>query len=130
MALTPDETEELRRIHVLGQFGKLPATMQARYEELRNRDDHLEIAEPTLDVEWMPVQRSRENALDDAVDALLSLGADEGFDGHGHLDSSDSAPGMSIADMAQLEAAVSGNDFYVPSPYTGGFAPSSWYGSN
>jgi hypothetical protein len=130
MALTPDETEELRRIHVLGQFGELPVTMQARYEELRDRDDHLEIAEPTLDVEWMPVQRSRENALDDAVDALLSLGADEGFDGHDHLDSGDCAPAMSIADMAQLEAAVSGNDFYVPSPYTGGFAPSSWYGSN
>ncbi|MBV9872215.1 MAG: hypothetical protein JO214_16515 [Frankiaceae bacterium] len=134
MALTPDETEELRRIHVLAQFGELPDPMQARYDELRERDDHLEIAEPTLDVQWMPVQRSRENALDDAVDALLSLAAAEeeyeGIDVDVDIADEVSTDGMTIAQMAQLQAAMSGNDFYVPSPYTGGFAPSSWYNKN
>ncbi|MBV9485887.1 MAG: hypothetical protein JO246_07495, partial [Frankiaceae bacterium] len=108
--------------------------MQARYDELRERDDHLEIAEPTLDVQWMPVQRSRENALDDAVDALLSLAAAEeeyeGIDVDVDIADEVSTDGMTIAQMAQLQAAMSGNDFYVPSPYTGGFAPSSWYNKN
>jgi len=127
MALTPEETEELRRIHVLAQFGDLPMTMLSRYEELRNRDGQADIAEPTLDVEWMPAQPRREEAMDDAIEILLSLTEEEEADDFARLltDSVDTS-GMSLAAMAQLEASMSGNDFYVATPYTGGFAPSTW----
>jgi hypothetical protein len=136
MALTPDETQELRRIHVLAQFGDLPDTMRSRYEELRGRDEQVEIAEPVLDVEWMPVQRTRDDSLDDAIDTLLSLTEDETEDADddalsllsGLASEQVDTSGMSIAAMASLEATMSGNDFYVASPYTGGFAPSAWYG--
>jgi hypothetical protein len=74
MALTPDEDEELRRIHVLSQFGELPETMRARFRELRSRDTHLEIAEPTLDIVWVPRQQAPESELadlDDVDDLVL-----------------------------------------------------------
>jgi hypothetical protein len=69
MALTPNEDEELRRIHVLSRFGTLPDTMYARFSELRARDVHAEIPEPTLDVQWIPTQRNPDEAIDDLLDA-------------------------------------------------------------
>jgi hypothetical protein len=68
MGLTPDENEELRRIHVLSQFGELPETMRARFTELRARDVNLEIPEPTLDIQWIPQQRGRDDAMDNLAD--------------------------------------------------------------
>jgi hypothetical protein len=53
--------------------------MQARFNELRARDERLEIPEPTLDIVWMPQQRSRDDAMDDAIDALVSEHQDCGF---------------------------------------------------
>ena len=70
MSLTPDEDEELRRINVLAQFGALPELMIQRFVELRSRDRRMEIREPTLDVRWVPQQRSRDDALDDLPQAF------------------------------------------------------------
>jgi hypothetical protein len=52
LPLTPDEDEELRRIHVLAQYGELPEAMQERYRELRERDQRREIAEPSIESYW------------------------------------------------------------------------------
>lgn len=67
MSLTPDEDEELRRINVLAQFGELPELMVQRFVELRSRDRRIDIREPNLDVQWLPVQRTRETAMDNEV---------------------------------------------------------------
>ena len=72
MGLTADEDEELRRIHVLSQFGELPETMRSRFSELRARDDRSDIPEPILDIQWVPQQRRR----GDAVDSLLNVDID------------------------------------------------------
>jgi hypothetical protein len=69
MPLTPEENQELRRIHELSEFGELPETMQSRFRELRARDEHLEIPKATLDIQLLPRQRSRDDALDDAIEA-------------------------------------------------------------
>jgi hypothetical protein len=111
MALTPDEHEELRRIHVLAQFGDLPDIMQARYRELRARDDSLDIPEPTLDVEWMPIQRNREEAADDAVDALLAIVDDE----------------TDRVTVGPFEPAFARPDAYVVPSRFNGFVPSQRY---
>lgn len=71
MALTPDEVEQLRRLHVLSEFGDLPAQMQSLFDELRARDSSAEILAPTLDIQFFPPQRT----LDDALDNLLNLAA-------------------------------------------------------
>jgi hypothetical protein len=76
MPLTPDEVEQLRRIHVLSQFGELPEAMTALLEELRARDTGGEILAPTLDIQLIPQQRTRENALDD----LLSISEDDEYE--------------------------------------------------
>jgi hypothetical protein len=72
MGLTADEDEELRRIHVLSQFGELPETMRSRFNELRARDDRSDIPEPILDIQWVPQQRRR----GDAMDSLLNVETD------------------------------------------------------
>lgn len=73
MALTADEDQELRRIHVLAQFGDLPETMLARFRELRSRDRRQTIREPTVDIEVLPRQRTSEED-DDVVETVLTLG--------------------------------------------------------
>ncbi len=65
MPLTAEEVEQLRRIHQLAQFGELPATMQALFDELRARHADEELIAPNLDVQVIPRQRTREEALDD-----------------------------------------------------------------
>lgn len=65
--LSPEEDEELRRINFLAQFGNLPDLMIQRFMELRSRDRRMDIREPTLDVQWIPQQRGREFAADDAA---------------------------------------------------------------
>lgn len=69
MALTPDEVEQLRRLHVLSEFGELPAPMQSLFDELRARDTSVEILAPIVDVQFVPRQRG----LEDALDNLLNL---------------------------------------------------------
>lgn len=114
--LTSDEKEELGRIHTLRQFGELPVPMQQRYDELRARSDALVIPEPTLDIQWLPRQPGRAHSLDDLV-----------------TPSDDKAevalpnPRTSLAELAAFEAQLSGEKYYVASPHTGGFTPSSWY---
>lgn len=68
MPLTADEVEQLRRIHVLSQFGELPASMQSLLEELRARDGGAELGAPALDVRIVPRQRSRDDAVDNLID--------------------------------------------------------------
>jgi hypothetical protein len=114
MALTPDENEELRRINVLAQFGELPPTMQARFTELRNRDELLEIPEPTLDVQWMPLQRSRDDALDD-----LTAELDQDLDDENELEHDD---------MTTFEIALGDTQSYVVTPAPACFVPSRRYG--
>ena len=72
--LTPDEDEELRRINVLAQFGELPDLMVQRFVELRSRDRRTDIREPTLQIQWIPQQRSRDDALDN-VESPVSTSA-------------------------------------------------------
>jgi hypothetical protein len=126
MALSPQEDEELRRIHTLAQFGALPDTMQARYSELCGSADQISIPEPTIDVTWTPANR-RAHADDDItlyedVDmAAVYAGLDNG-------PRNPNPRSMSIAAMAEFEAALTGIEDYDPSPHTGGFAPSTWYG--
>jgi hypothetical protein len=115
MALTPDEHQELRRIHVLAQFGDLPEIMRARYQELRDRDEHLEIPEPTLDVEWMPVQPTRDEALDNFI---ANLDADDEADDDAELE-----------DMSAFETSLRQDTPYVVGPPVGGFVPSQYFGS-
>jgi hypothetical protein len=125
--LTPDENEELGRIHTLSQFGELPATMQQRYDELRARSETLIIPEPTLDIQWVPQQPTR----DDAIDDVMGLAADEADDEQAPepVVAEVELPNQrtSLADMAAFEAQMSGDEYYVASPHTGGFTPSSWY---
>lgn len=138
--LTPDEVEELGRIHTLAQFGELPAATMQRYEELRARSDAAVVPEPTIDIQWMPLQRSRQDAIDD----LLGL-YDEDEDVPAPVQPPSPfvsvAPPVvaqvelpnthtSLADMAAFEAQMSGDAYYVASPHTGGFAPSTWYRSH
>lgn len=124
MALTPHEDEELRRIHTLGRFGELPATMQSRYDELRSRIGHESIAEPTLDVHWLPVQCGRDDALDDRSDDWFAL--DDCATGE-PVALPDAARRTSLADIAAFEAQLAGDELYAASPHTGGFVPSTWY---
>jgi hypothetical protein len=65
MPLSAEEVEQLRRIHVLAQFGKLPAPMQALLDELRARNTGGEIIAPSVDVRLIPHQRTHEEMLDD-----------------------------------------------------------------
>ena len=65
MPLTAEEVEQLRRIHVLAQFGELPAQMQALLEELRARDTGGEMIAPTLDVQVIPQPRDELDELDE-----------------------------------------------------------------
>jgi hypothetical protein len=99
--------------------------MQQRYEELRARSEAVVIPEPTLDIEWVPQQRTRADALDD----LNRLYADEvGEPAVAEVELPN--PRTSLADMAAFEAQMSGDEYYVASPHTGGFTPSSWYRAN
>jgi hypothetical protein len=66
MPLTAEEVEQLRRIHVLAQFGELPAPMQALLDELRARDTSGEIIAPNLDVQLIPRQLTRDDEYVDA----------------------------------------------------------------
>jgi hypothetical protein len=123
--LTPDENEELGRIHTLAQFGKLPTTMQQRFDELKARSETMIIPEPTLDIQWMPQQRTREEALDD----LMALYAADDEPAPEPVVAEVELPNThtSLADMAAFEAQMAGEEYYVASPHTGGFTPSSWY---
>jgi hypothetical protein len=127
--LTPEENEELGRIHTLAQFGELPATMQQRYEELRARNEALVIPEPTLDIVWMPQQRTRADALDD-LNRLYAQEVEEPTPKPVVAEVELPNPRTSLADMAAFEAQMSGDEYYVASPHTGGFTPSSWYRSH
>jgi hypothetical protein len=71
MALTPAEDHELRRIHGLGKFGELPDTMQARFRELRERDQRRGVREPELDVQW-PVHPSAARRLEEPAETHLA----------------------------------------------------------
>jgi hypothetical protein len=64
MPLTPAEVEQLRRIHELSLFGELPAQMQSLLDELRARDNHAELVAPILDIQIIPPQLGRDDALD------------------------------------------------------------------
>jgi hypothetical protein len=94
MALTPEEVEQLRRLHVLSEFGELPAPMQSLFSELRARDTSIEILAPILDVQFVPRQRS----LEDALDNLLNLA-----DLEASLEAQDDADGSYDLDEAALE---------------------------
>jgi len=63
MPLTPEEVEQLRRIHQLSQFGELPQSMQSLLDELRARDGQAVLIAPVLDIQILP-QRTRDQALD------------------------------------------------------------------
>jgi hypothetical protein len=83
MALTPDEVEQLRRLHVLAEFGDLPAQMQSLFDELRARDTNTEILAPTLVVQFLPRQRSRDEAIDNLLDLVeieSAVDDDAGYD--------------------------------------------------
>lgn len=124
--LTSDENEELGRIHTLAQFGELPAPMQQRYEELRARSEALVIPEPTLDIQWLPRQPTPADALDDLI-ALYAEDDEEPTAAPAGRDVELPNPRTSLAEMAAFEAQMSGEEYYVASPHTGGFTPSSWY---
>jgi hypothetical protein len=85
MALTPDEVEQLRRLHVLAEFGDLPVQMQSLFDELLARDTNTEILAPTLDVEFLPRQRTREDVIDNLLD-LVELESAEDDDAGYDLD--------------------------------------------
>jgi hypothetical protein len=130
MALTPQEQEELSRIHVLSQFGDLPETMQSRFRELRDRDEALEIPEPTLDVVWIPAQRNRETAADNAVEELA---AEPRQPVAAPIPAAAPAPavtpGKAVADLSAFETSFSAPDAYFASAPVGGFVPSQYFGS-
>lgn len=52
MPLTPDQDQDLRRIHGLGKFGLLPAAMHARIRDMRDHDQCHGVRERDLDVRW------------------------------------------------------------------------------
>jgi hypothetical protein len=65
MPLTADEVEQLRRIHELSSFGELPSHMQALLDELLARDTDAVMIAPAIDLQIIPHQVSRDEALDD-----------------------------------------------------------------
>jgi hypothetical protein len=74
MSLSIDEVEQLRRLHVLAQFGELPPPMRALFEELRAHDRSTEILAPTVDVQLIPPQRRPADDLDaDDLDRLVFM---------------------------------------------------------
>ncbi len=48
--LTPDEDEELRRLHAMAEFGSVAVHLRDRYLELRRRDRRIEVREPATEV--------------------------------------------------------------------------------
>jgi hypothetical protein len=78
MPLTPEEVEQLRRIHVLSQFGELPEPMQALLDELRARDSGGEILAPTVVIEFIPKQSTREDALENLLNLVDSVDRADG----------------------------------------------------
>ena len=55
MPLTAEEVEQLGRLHVLAEFGVLPAQLLALREELSARHAGHELVAPTLDVQIIEV---------------------------------------------------------------------------
>ncbi len=63
--LTPEEDEELRRLHAMAEFGAVAVHLRDRYLELRRRDRRIEVREPATEVVVEPVARDDDDEDED-----------------------------------------------------------------